>query len=172
MQTSIFEQSWLLLWYLSNRKHVFISRWGCKHESLARKLYEEIQKTKHIDFAVADAGLKISNERCYFGATADGLTSCSCCGKGCIEIKCPSCINLKKEIEVSSKKVCLETVSGGQTTLKKDHAFYYQIQAQMYCLHVEHGDFVLWQPNQIFIQRIAIDIHLLNVELPKVDKLF
>ena len=38
-----------------------------------------------------DAGLFISMERPFIGATPDGAISCDCCGKGTLEVKCPHC---------------------------------------------------------------------------------
>ena len=43
----------------------------------------------HQDFTLTKAGLYISKEKPFLGACPDGIISCSCCGKGALEIKCP-----------------------------------------------------------------------------------
>lgn len=43
----------------------------------------------HPDFQLAKSGLIITTEFPFIGAFPDGLVLCSCCGKGCVEIKCP-----------------------------------------------------------------------------------
>lgn len=68
------------------------TKWGCNHESTARKYYENIMKMKHADFEIHNAGFFISKKVGYVGATPDGIINCECCGKGCIEIKCPYCL--------------------------------------------------------------------------------
>ena len=66
--------------------------YGCKHED-AIKAYEEIMAMTRTDFKISKCGLVINQEYPWFHATPDFLVSCSCCGLGCGEIKCPFCID-------------------------------------------------------------------------------
>ena len=43
----------------------------------------------HVDFEILPAGLLVSTKYPFLGATPDGLLSCSCCGTGLLEVKCP-----------------------------------------------------------------------------------
>lgn len=45
--------------------------------------------TCHANFNCDLSGFVISREIPYIGASPDGFVQCDCCGKGCIEIKCP-----------------------------------------------------------------------------------
>lgn len=65
------------------------NRWGCTHEKDAVEAYTKQQKALHGDLKIEEAGLFISMERPYVGATPDGLVTCTCCGKGTVEVKCP-----------------------------------------------------------------------------------
>uniref|UniRef100_A0A1X7UQ44 YqaJ viral recombinase domain-containing protein n=1 Tax=Amphimedon queenslandica TaxID=400682 RepID=A0A1X7UQ44_AMPQE len=56
---------------------------------MAREAYKEITSLDHKDFVVACTGLHVSVSSAHLGASPDGLTSCSCCGKGIVKIKCP-----------------------------------------------------------------------------------
>ena len=58
-------------------------------ESKAQMEYEEAMKMTHTTFKVEATGLHIKPEYPHLGASPDGLTSCSCCGDGILEIKCP-----------------------------------------------------------------------------------
>ena len=81
--------------------------WGCKHEKSARDLYMKAQKPKHTNLTVQDSGL-INPLWPFIGASPDGVLSCTCCGRGTLEIKCPYC-HREEDIAVASEdsKFCL-----------------------------------------------------------------
>lgn len=66
------------------------TKYGIKHEPVARKLYEKALKNSHKDARVVTSGLVIQEENPVVRASPDGIVSCKCCGKGLLEIKCPS----------------------------------------------------------------------------------
>ena len=43
---------------------------------------------------------------------------------------------------------------GGTYHLKKSHAYYYQVQAQMKFCNALYCDFVMWSENEMIIERI------------------
>ena len=64
----------------------------------------------------------------FLGASSDLLASCSCCGEGVVEIKCPyTCKNVSPLINPPS---FLEVVNGAMK-LKTSHPYYAQVQGQM-----------------------------------------
>lgn len=68
-----------------------LCRWGCSHEKQAIETYESEVSNHHTKFSIEAAGLFISMERPYVGASPDGIISCECCGRGTLEVKCPFC---------------------------------------------------------------------------------
>ena len=40
---------------------------------------------------ILKAGLFVDTSQPYIGATPDGTVTCTCCGKGLLEVKCPHC---------------------------------------------------------------------------------
>lgn len=64
--------------------------YGQKYETLARKLYEMQMRKNHQGFEVKCAGLIVCKNCPLIRASRDGIASCSCCGTGIIEIKCPA----------------------------------------------------------------------------------
>lgn len=127
------------------------TKWGCSHEDTARKSYENLQKRKHADFEIQNAGFFISKQIGYVGATPDGIINCQCCGKGCIEIKCPYCLRNASPQEITENA---DFLSKKDKSLKKDHSFYYQIQTQLFVTELQFCDLVVWTNDNIYIERV------------------
>lgn len=130
------------------------TKWGCSHENTARQSYERIQKMKHTDFNIENAGFFVSKKIPYIGATPDGIINCQCCGKGCIEIKCPYCLRNASPQDIIENSAFLNKID---KTLDKDHAYHYQIQTQLFATELQFCDLVVWTKETIFIQRIYPD---------------
>lgn len=101
--------------------------WGNKNEKIALEVYIDQVSKQHEGFNVIRSGLVINPEFPHMGASPDGVVSCTCCGKGIVEIKCPWSLKDKafKDLENTSK---FSIKDGG---LKKNHAYYIQVQAQL-----------------------------------------
>lgn len=127
------------------------TRWGCEHEIIARDAYETMFTDRHPNFLIENCGLFLSGEYPYLGATPDGIVDCSCCGRGCMEIKCPFCTKDQFKNESVS---CLEEVDG-QLRLKRDSQYYFQVQTQLHVCNLQYCDFVVWTNNDIFVERIV-----------------
>lgn len=61
--------------------------WGCQHEKDALEHYRKKSCRLHENFHISPAGLFISVQHPYFGASPDGKVVCSCCGPGICEVK-------------------------------------------------------------------------------------
>ena len=85
----------------------------------------------------------------YLGASPDGVVECDCCGRGVIEIKCPFSCRERSFSKASedSPSFCLGTNEDGQFQLKKNHAYYYQVQLQMKLCDLNYADFIIWRFN-------------------------
>ena len=69
-------------------------------------VYKE-RMSNHSNMVIRDAGLFISQERPYIGASPDAIVTCDCCGQGAVEVKCPYCFKDRLP-EENDKKFCLE----------------------------------------------------------------
>ena len=104
----------------------------CKHEADVTKAYEVEMIKSHADFQLSQCGLVISREHPWIHATPDFLVSCSCCGLGCDEVKCPLCIDrCDFGSYVLKKNSCLEKVVG-KFQLKHSHNYCFQVQQQLF----------------------------------------
>ena len=63
-------------------------QFGKDHEPIARAQYTEQYMQTHKHGKVVQCGLMVDNNYPYLGASPDGIVSCSCCGRGVLEIKC------------------------------------------------------------------------------------
>lgn len=82
--------------------------------------------------------------------------SCTCCGKGCIEIKCPAKYKDYTVLDACSsddRNFCLHVVDG-QVHLKKNHQYYSQVQTQLFVTDSAYCDFVVWTLKDCVILRI------------------
>ncbi|XP_060784112.1 uncharacterized protein LOC132890853 isoform X2 [Neoarius graeffei] len=137
------------------------TQWGCDNEERARQCYVELQRKMHTDFKVEQSGLQINPAYPFLGASPDGLVSCACCGDGLLEIKCPfSGKDVGLQVAAENRDFCLE-LSNGIFKLRRDHRYYYQVQAQLFVTDKAHCDFVVWCTKggnqELFIERIAAD---------------
>ena len=118
------------------------TQWGCQHETFALEQYTSSQSSKHQVFSVKNCGLFLNPKWPHLGASPDSIVACDCCGKGAVEIKCPLC-NKDEDIEatVLNSKSCLIVVDGS-IHLDKKHAYYYQVQTQIFVAKYHTAIFV------------------------------
>lgn len=120
--------------------------------------YITAMQDHHTDFQVSTAGLFINTSLPWIGASPDGIITCSCHGRGVLEIKCP--FTLKNGSIVNScntdANFCL-MMKDNVITLKTNHKYMSQVQAQMRIVGVQYCDFVVWSPTGMFIQHIQFD---------------
>jgi len=103
-------------------------------------------------------------------ASPDGVINCTCCGKGVLEIKCPFC-HRETSLEAAAtndSKFCLKQ-SNGELSLDHRHAYYYQVQTQLFVCDVEYADFCVCtflmsednrhDDNGVHIERIYKDLN-------------
>ena len=133
------------------------TRWGCSHEKEAFKKYSKEMALCHQNFTAVQSGLVINPEYPFMGASPDGITQCSCCGSGCLEVKCPYCKRYDASLSESiDKHSCLEMVDG-KLQLRKSHQYYYQVQCQLFLSRKDFCDFVVWTPKDFHCERIETD---------------
>ena len=98
---------------------------------------------QHTNFTIRDSGLVINPLWPFIGASPDGVISCTCCGQGTLEIKCPYCHRGESVAFAASEdnKFCLKTTTDGTLRLGHNHAYYFQVQTQLFVSDVEYCDF-------------------------------
>lgn len=142
--------------------------WGREKEQYARQCYSDELCKRHISAKVSLSGFVIRSDEPHLGSSPDGKVSCSCCGDGVLEIKCPYQYREFPLIGPFKEDFCLD-----QTFyLKKTHQYYYQVQLHMFVCNVEYCDFVVWTTKEMIINRIDKDDSLLQQALPRAKQYF
>lgn len=148
--------------------------YGLEHENIARQEYISRMKTLHKNLTVALTGLIVSTQESILAATPDGLIHCDCCGDGCLEIKCPYTM-LDKSVNIKQfaalKNSCLISKNNNEYGLDKKHAYYFQVQLQMYVTETNYTDFMVWSKKDILIERIYFDKIFVESNICKAKKL-
>jgi len=110
---------------------------------------------QHDNFQVDECGLFVSPMYPTLGASPDGIISCDCCGIGTLEIKCPYCSrDFTPETATEYEMLTFLEHDEDRLKLKESHAYFYQVQAQLHICEVQYGDFVVWTPQGIHVERI------------------
>ena len=104
--------------------------------------YKELRKTTRVWFSIADSGLVLNPKWPHLGESPDGIVQCECCGKRVVEIKCSYC-HWHDAVEnvALEKQSCLAIVDDETLQLNHSHAYYYQVQTQMFVCNVDYCDF-------------------------------
>lgn len=126
----------------------------------------------HERFVVSDSGLHVNPQWPYLGASPDGIVNCDCCGKGCCEVKCPFSFKNSTIQELACDKSSCLIVIDDNVSLDHKHAYYYQVQAQIFITEADYCDFVVWTAQDIHIERIYPDEELWSEVEVKSSKFF
>jgi hypothetical protein len=152
--------------YQNKQVNVPSLTWGRENEAKALGQYKETMATQHENLKVEKSGLGIIKTKPYIGASPDGIVTCSCCGTGVIEIKCPYSLkgNTAEEM-LESKNFCLDK----RYQLKECSKYYTQVQLQMYVFDCEFCHFIIWTTEACIITYVAKNSHFVHEMLPKLE---
>ena len=112
--------------------------------------FAEYIKNYHQDCIISECGLVLDETMPYIGASPDQLMSCSCCGKACIEIKCPYSINYTEPIYIYYLYKDRNTVK-----LKQYHKYFTQCLMQMGVTKTKNTYIVVWTTHGMVIENIT-----------------
>ena len=134
--------------------HIEAIRYGKVMEPKIRKLYSGVMNKAHVGFRCQESGFVVDKDDVFLGASADGVVSCKCCGKGVIEIKCS---HKHQDVTVShaannDSTFCLDKM----LKLKRGHQYFTQVQFEMMIHGVAYCDFVMFAKD-IVIDRVSRD---------------
>ena len=79
------------------------------------------------------------------------------------------CMSLR---EFAGRRTSCLTNVDGNLVLKRTHTYYYQVQTQMYVCGVQAADFVIWFPDGLFVETVAVDHSLVKEFLPRLEKFY
>ena len=145
--------------------------YGIQNEAKAIEAYYDTMCKKHDNFEIYQAGFIIPLKKPFLGASPDGIIWCECCDiTGCLEVKCPYRLKDCSLAEFANLKDSCLVKNDNIYSLDRNHAYYYQVQLQMFCTNTTFCDFVIWSKKDIFMQRIKIDKDFLDKNLQLAEK--
>ena len=134
--------------------HITAIKWGINNEDKARQQYTEEMPTCHQNFCCEPCGLVVNPLYPHLGASPDGNVSCTCCGTGLLEIKCPyTGRNSHPDTLRSVNKSFLNSQG-----LVRTHKYYTQVQGQLLLCEKQYCDFVVWTTEGLLTERVYIDV--------------
>ena len=146
---------------------------GIKHEQTAIDFFVEFISKTHKNFKAEQCGLFINKDYPYLHATPDFLYSCDCCEEtGCGEVKCPfSLYNTDFLDYLNSKNSCFY-IKEGVPCLKREHAYYFQVQQQLFTLNKDFCYFIVFgfkesKEHTLCFEKVPKDIHHWNTVVPR-----
>ena len=113
--------------------------WGLKHEQSARNAYMHTQNHVHYKLWLKNHGFIICRDKPFLGASVDNVRGCECvssCKQVVVEYKFPWVHRYR-----DAKEAFLSQEVGGiqvseHFQLKLNSKYFYQVQVQMFVLHV------------------------------------
>ncbi|KAK2547039.1 hypothetical protein P5673_033198 [Acropora cervicornis] len=132
---------------------------GLKYEPIALQEYKKIMFARKTPVKVLKTGFVVCMEMPFLGGSPDGRVIDFGCQNhfGLAEAKCP-----ETKYHVTPLEACqdpsffCETVSG-HCKLKRNHAYYTQVQGQMGVSGASWCDFIIYTKKGISVERIAFD---------------
>ncbi|XP_054590906.1 uncharacterized protein [Nothobranchius furzeri] len=119
-------------------------KWGKVNEQTARLYYTSQTTTLHRGLKVEKCGFIINPSFPVLSAIPDALVYCECCGKGCVEIKCPYTHDNHNLLQACEDDTFCFTLTDGIVELKQTHKYFKQFQTQIFVTKSEFCDFVVW----------------------------
>lgn len=121
---------------------------GRETEPVAVHCYLDAYKKCHENVAYSECGMFIDKSDIFLAATPDLLISCSCCGEGLLEVKCP----LVPECKLCSKFCTCNLPEyivylDGEFKLKQNHSYFVQVQGQLAITGRKWCDFYVYTIN-------------------------
>lgn len=138
--------------------------YGKRKEPIARKAYADAQLQADGTSSVEECGLYLNTEFVGLSCSPDGIKKSAFENDTLLEIKC--LYNIRKEDpekfdEVLPRKklssFCLQRNCKGDIILKKNHAYYDQIQLSMGLMDLDKCDFVVWTEANFVTLHVPFD---------------
>ncbi|KAJ8030935.1 hypothetical protein HOLleu_27485 [Holothuria leucospilota] len=144
-------------------------KYGRLMEPKAREVYRQLlHEQGHQDLSIRECGLFVDPQNVFIGASPDALVDCSCCSSGVLEIKCPRSVIGEKPTPSNYKPLSHTT-----GLLDKQHAYFFQCQAQMAVTKRLWCDFFVYSQESFFyLERIHFNESLWDEAVPSAKQFF
>ena len=133
---------------------------GIKYEPIALQEYQKFMFNQNTPVAVLRSGFVISKSCPVLGASPD----VKIVDKGCVhcfglgEVKCPyTKFHVTPLDACSDPNFFMEKINDKEYRLKRDHAYYAQVQGQMGITGSKWCDFIVYTSKGLYVERVTFD---------------
>ncbi|EEC02805.1 hypothetical protein IscW_ISCW024145, partial [Ixodes scapularis] len=135
--------------------------YGIENKPLAVHQYVQLMAYYDKEVHVEETGLHVYPRYPFIAASPDRIVYDGE-GVGLLEVKCPCSKKGQTPKGAALDKKFFAHIVEGEVTLKRDSAYYYQVQGQLAVTGLPWADFVIWTNNgllcdSISVERIAFD---------------
>lgn len=164
----------IVMGYTSVNPNIKSLKHGRETEPIAVDNYISIYKKNHSNVTFRKCGMFVDQNNCFLSATPDLLVSCSCCGDGLLEIKCPVVPLCSDCTGFCSCHLPGYIVYKNCTfSVKQNHSYYTQVQGQIAITGRKWCDLFIFTVNGYLQQRIVLDEETFyNVLFPNLKYFF
>lgn len=147
-----------IMGYTTINPNIKSIKYGRETEPVAVDVYMSSYRKNHKDVIFSECGLFLDCNDIYLGASPDLLVKCSCCGDGLLEVKCPIIPPCEK-----CKGFCVCNLpsyiifSNNVFNLKRNDAYYVQVQGQLAITGRSWCDFFVYTCNGFLETRVTLD---------------
>ncbi|XP_073529230.1 uncharacterized protein [Phyllobates terribilis] len=149
--------------------------WGIRNEKKAVTAYERLASiNKGRDVKVETCGLFIHPTKNWLAASPDGIVKDKRTGEtlNILEVKCPF-----KHREHTIWEACKDrnfclTLDGDSYALKRQHAYYTQVQCQMAVSGIDDADFVVYTNKETAIVPVKFHLDFWKDTEPKLERFY
>ena len=103
-------------------------KYGREMEPHAIASFTTMFETYHRKATVQSCPIFLCNDLPFLGGSPDSIVTCDCCGKFCLEVKCPftikGCVPLNPEVKLNY----IRKENSQSMMLKKSHRYYSKCQ--------------------------------------------
>ena len=145
------------------------TEWGKVNEPITCDKVFSIVKSRHTKMTCRDCGVYISHDYPFICASPDRILYCKCCGITPLEVKHPySHGKISIDDYLNVPYACLYN-RDGVITLRKNHAYYFQVQCQMFVTGAKQSIFCVntCHPNGLFIETICYESEFVDELIAK-----
>lgn len=126
-------------------------KYQIKNKEKAFKEYYRKALGEHENFKYKKCGLILNQTFPNLIDSTDGLISCDCHGRGCLEIKCLKILESQSFDALLQKPNNILNKFEDEFCLEKSHEYFYKVQMEIFLTESEYCHFVLWSPTQTSI---------------------
>ena len=147
--------------------------YGRRMEKTAIEFLLQDNKAKHKNLKLSPIGFVVDINKCYYGASPDAMWNCRCCENAPVEVKCPFNFRNGDITAYLATKSCSIILNDSNLyEIKKNHAYYYQVQLQLYILKKKFAHFFVYSKEQQILIKVPFDGNFVEEQLKKTDLIF